>query len=103
VERGERLLPLTAARSKPAVPFGGQYRIVDFVRVGVYDLLSNEIPGCDHMKSVNIGGMWERWRPTGRRIWIYWEINPSSICAILIGRYVPARTVAPWRRSYERA
>jgi ADP-glucose pyrophosphorylase len=29
--QGERLLPLTAARSKPAVPFGGQYRIIDFV------------------------------------------------------------------------
>jgi glucose-1-phosphate adenylyltransferase len=29
--KGERLLPLTASRSKPAVPFGGQYRIVDFV------------------------------------------------------------------------
>ncbi|MBD0315656.1 MAG: glucose-1-phosphate adenylyltransferase [Nitrospiraceae bacterium] len=29
--KGERLLPLTAERSKPAVPFGGQYRIVDFV------------------------------------------------------------------------
>lgn len=29
--KGERLLPLTAERSKPAVPFGGHYRIVDFV------------------------------------------------------------------------
>lgn len=29
--RGERLMPLTAQRSKPAVPFGGKYRIVDFV------------------------------------------------------------------------
>jgi glucose-1-phosphate adenylyltransferase len=29
--RGERLHPLTAQRSKPAVPFGGKYRIVDFV------------------------------------------------------------------------
>jgi glucose-1-phosphate adenylyltransferase len=29
--RGERLHPLTRDRSKPAVPFGGRYRIVDFV------------------------------------------------------------------------
>lgn len=28
---GNRLLPLTADRAKPAVPFGGMYRLVDFV------------------------------------------------------------------------
>jgi glucose-1-phosphate adenylyltransferase len=28
---GKRLAPLTAARAKPAVPFGGHYRLVDFV------------------------------------------------------------------------
>ena len=28
--RGERLYPLTVSRSKPAVPFGGIFRIVDF-------------------------------------------------------------------------
>ncbi|MBI5641669.1 MAG: glucose-1-phosphate adenylyltransferase [Nitrospirae bacterium] len=28
--RGERLFPLTSFRSKPSVPFGGRYRIVDF-------------------------------------------------------------------------
>ena len=28
---GSRLAPLTGTRAKPAVPFGGQYRIIDFV------------------------------------------------------------------------
>jgi len=38
--RGERLFPLTFERSKPAVPFGGRYRIVDFV---LSNLLNSEI------------------------------------------------------------
>jgi len=29
--KGERLFPLTRDRSKPSVPFGGRYRIIDFV------------------------------------------------------------------------
>ena len=29
--KGERLFPLTKSRSKPAVPFAGKHRIVDFV------------------------------------------------------------------------
>ena len=28
--QGERLYPLTKDRSKPSVPFGGLYRIIDF-------------------------------------------------------------------------
>src|SRR3982751_5794074 len=29
--KGTRLSPLTRERAKPAVPFGGKYRIIDFV------------------------------------------------------------------------
>jgi glucose-1-phosphate adenylyltransferase len=29
--QGTRLYPLTRDRAKPAVPFGGKYRIVDFI------------------------------------------------------------------------
>ncbi len=35
---GKRLMPLTADRAKPAVPFAGQYRLIDFV-------LSNLVSG----------------------------------------------------------
>lgn len=41
---GKRLMPLTADRAKPAVPFGGRYRIIDFV-------LSNMVnSGLQHIK-----------------------------------------------------
>jgi len=40
---GSRLNPLTAERSKPSVPFGGRYRIVDFalsnlINSGIYSI-----------------------------------------------------------------
>lgn len=35
--KGSRLMPLTEARSKPAVPFGGAYRIIDFVLSNFYN------------------------------------------------------------------
>ena len=38
--KGARLYPLTKERAKPAVPFGGRYRIVDFV---LSNLLNSEI------------------------------------------------------------
>jgi len=38
--QGSRLDPLTAERSKPAVPFGSRYRIIDFV---LSNLINSEI------------------------------------------------------------
>ena len=40
--KGTRLEPLTADRAKPAVPYGGKYRIIDFV---LSNLINSEIYG----------------------------------------------------------
>jgi CTP:molybdopterin cytidylyltransferase MocA len=37
---GKRLMPLTADRAKPAVPFGGSYRLIDFV---LSNLVNSEV------------------------------------------------------------
>src|SRR5438477_12669966 len=41
---GKRLFPLTADRAKPAVPFGGNYRLIDFalsnlVNAGIFKIV----------------------------------------------------------------
>ncbi|MBI4370178.1 MAG: glucose-1-phosphate adenylyltransferase [Elusimicrobia bacterium] len=41
--KGERLFPLTKERSKPAVPFAGKYRVVDFA---LSNLMNSKITAC---------------------------------------------------------
>ena len=45
---GKRLYPLTLDRAKPAVPFGGKFRIIDFalsncVNSGLFDVMIRDV------------------------------------------------------------
>jgi glucose-1-phosphate adenylyltransferase len=64
--KGERLHPLTHERSKPAVPFGGKYRIVDFV---LSNLVNSNILSIyvlvQYMSQSLIEHLRSNWRTTG--------------------------------------
>src|SRR3989339_300223 len=69
--KGERLHPLTIHRAKPAVPFGGKYRIIDFA---LSNCVNSEIDNvlvlaqynprslADHIR---VGRPWDLDRNTG--------------------------------------
>src|SRR5665213_3017806 len=60
--KGTRLYPLTKERAKPAVPFGGRYRIVDFVLSNLVEQADPHyvaIFGADHIYRMNIREMLE--------------------------------------------
>src|SRR5574339_707752 len=49
--RGERLHPLTEHRAKPAVPFGGKYRIIDFTLSNCLNSGLRKVAGLIQYKS----------------------------------------------------
>jgi glucose-1-phosphate adenylyltransferase len=53
--RGERLFPLTNERAKPAVPFGGKYRIIDFVLSNFVNSGIHRIYVLTQFKSQSLG------------------------------------------------
>jgi glucose-1-phosphate adenylyltransferase len=69
---GKRLLPLTADRAKPAVPFGGTYRLIDFVLSNMANSGMRRIAVLTQYKSHSLD----------RHISLTWRMNS------LLGDYV---------------
>ena len=71
--KGERLLPLTKDRTKPAVPFGGIYRIIDFTLSNCINSGLRHIYLLTQYKSESLQ----------RHIRLGWNILPSEL-----GQYI---------------
>ena len=69
---GKRLMPLTADRAKPAVPFGGSYRLVDFALSNLINSGLRRIVVLTQYKSHSLD----------RHISMLWRMSP------LLGSYV---------------
>lgn len=67
--KGERLLPLTKDRTKPAVPFGGIYRIIDFTLSNCINSGLRKIYLLTQYKSASLQ----------RHIRLGWNILPSEL------------------------
>jgi glucose-1-phosphate adenylyltransferase len=67
--KGERLLPLTNDRTKPAVPFGGIYRIIDFTLSNCINSGLRRIYLLTQYKSASLQ----------RHIRLGWNILPSEL------------------------
>mgnify|MGYP003984985261 CR=1 FL=1 len=53
--QGSRLFPLTRQRAKPAVPFGGSYRVIDFVLSNLYHSGIPQVCVLTQYKSESLG------------------------------------------------
>ncbi len=78
---GKRLAPLTADRAKPAVPFGGNYRLIDFALSNLVNSGQLRIAVLTQYKSESLG----------RHVAQTWRLSP------LLGNYV-ASVPAQMRR-----
>ena len=77
--KGERLSPITIHRSKPAVPFGGKYKIIDFVLSNMFNsgIKKAYILTQYHAYSLNkhIKESWGKWTGLGE---FYDTISPET-------------------------
>jgi glucose-1-phosphate adenylyltransferase len=79
---GERLYPLTSNRSKPAVPFGGNFRIIDFTLMNCVssDLRRIHVLTQYHSQSLNAHRV-ERWNFLPKELGEYIEMVPPKMRA----------------------
>ncbi len=78
---GKRLMPLTADRAKPAVPFGGSYRLIDFVLSNLVNAEMRRIAVLTQYKSHSLD----------RHITTTWRMST------LLENYIP-----PWGLAMEK-
>src|SRR6188508_2129832 len=71
---GKRLMPLTLDRAKPAVPFGGSYRLIDFVLSNLVNAGLRRIAVLTQYKSHSLD----------RHVSLAWRMAP------MLGQYVAA-------------
>ncbi len=73
---GKRLYPLTVEQSKPAVPFGGRYRIVDFV---LSNMINSEIHAIYLLVQYHSQSLIEH----VRKAWIMSPITPQYFITVV--------------------
>ena len=82
--KGERLMPLTRDRAKPAVPFGGIYRIIDFTLSNCINSGVRKIHVLTQYKSISLV----------RHLWMGWNIFDAEL-----GEYIDI--IHPQQRAEE--
>ena len=79
---GERLFPLTKERAKPAVFFGGPYRIIDFTLSNCINSGYRRIFICTQYKSLSLN----------RHVRMGWSVTPTLSPTLTVLAFQPERS-----------
>src|SRR3989304_9096945 len=86
--KGERLHPLTLHRAKPAVPFGGIYRLIDFTLSNCINSNIRKISIIPQYKSLSLD----------RHIRLGWSVFNSDLGEYIISLHPQQRIGEQWYR-----